>query len=39
VRWYTDHAEWWRSTVLGSARGYLDGRYPGLVRAVERIGA
>ena len=39
VRWYADHTEWWRRTVLGSARGYLEQRYPGLVRAVERLGA
>ena len=39
VRWYVDHPDWWRRTVLGSARAYLEERYPGLVRVVERLGA
>jgi len=38
VRWYRESADWWRPTVLGSARSYLEERYPGLVAAVEGWG-
>jgi dTDP-glucose 4,6-dehydratase len=38
VRWYADHREWWRPTMLKGARAYFEERYPGLIEAVEKLG-
>lgn len=36
VRWYVEHAGWWRETLLGSARDYFQNRYPRLLEATRR---
>lgn len=36
VAWYARNVSWWRTTVLGPARGYFEDRYPRFVGAVER---
>ncbi|MFQ5553009.1 MAG: dTDP-glucose 4,6-dehydratase [Thermoplasmata archaeon] len=38
VKWYEDHTSWWRTTLLGSARGYFETRHPRLVEAAETLG-
>jgi len=38
ARWYSENSRWWRPTVLTGARAYFEGRYPGLVEAVEKLG-
>ena len=39
VRWFVEHHEWWRKTMTDSGRAYFEERYPGLVPAVEKLGA
>ena len=39
VRWFVEHPAWWRNTVRDSGRAYFEERYPGLVPAVEKLGA
>jgi len=39
VRWFVEHPAWWRKTVTDAGRAYFEERYPGLVPAVEKLGA
>ena len=39
VRWFVEHPAWWRKTMTDSGRAYFEERYPGLVPAVEKLGA
>jgi dTDP-glucose 4,6-dehydratase len=36
VKWYAENTDWWRETVLGSARTYFEGRHPDLIKAVRK---
>ncbi|MFQ5908937.1 MAG: dTDP-glucose 4,6-dehydratase [Thermoplasmata archaeon] len=35
VKWYANHAPWWRTTVVESARDYFESRHPELLAAIE----
>ncbi len=39
VRWFSDHMAWWRTTMATNGRAYFGERYPGLIEAVEKLGA